>query len=157
MLNTEATPPEYNIFEVNSSGKGNILATITDAPAAYIHSMFSTENYVILIVWQSDFGKKTSKPYYNVLDNLKDWDPERKTLFCGIKIALLLLILANISPDVVDKVKGGVVAKYTSETFFAFHEVNCTYYMQPQRHWLTKNRSTRLKIAMDLSSLIFLL
>ncbi|KFX98243.1 hypothetical protein V490_02393 [Pseudogymnoascus sp. VKM F-3557] len=107
MLDVGATPPVYNIFEVNALGKGNILATITDAPAAYIHSVFSTENYVILIVWQSDFGKETSKPYYNVLDNIKDWDPERKTLFY-----------------VVDKVKGGVIAKYTSETFFAFHEIN---------------------------------
>ncbi|OBT71104.1 hypothetical protein VF21_09515 [Pseudogymnoascus sp. 05NY08] len=107
MLNTEVTPPEYSVFEINSLGKGSILATITDAPAAYIHSMFSTANYVILIVWQSDFGKETSKPYYNVLDNIKDWDPERKTLFY-----------------VIDKVKGGVVAKYTSETFFAFHEIN---------------------------------
>jgi torulene dioxygenase len=89
MLNTEVTPPEYNVFEINSSGKGNILATITDAPAAYIHSMFSTANYVILIVWQSDFGKVTSKPYYNVLDNIKDWDPERKTLFCESKTEIL--------------------------------------------------------------------
>jgi torulene dioxygenase len=78
------TPPVYRVFEVNSLGSGSILATITDAPAAYIHSLFSTENYVILIIWQADFGKETSKPYYNVLDNLKDWDPERKTLFCGL-------------------------------------------------------------------------
>lgn len=85
MLDADATPPVYNVFEVNALGKGNILATITDAPAAYIHSVFSTENYVILIVWQSDFGKKTSKPYYNILDNIKDWDPERKTLFCELK------------------------------------------------------------------------
>lgn len=84
MLDADATPPVYNVFEVNPLGKGIILATITDAPAAYIHSMFSTKNYVILIVWQSDFGKKTSKPYYNVLDNLKDWDPKRKTLFCRL-------------------------------------------------------------------------
>jgi torulene dioxygenase len=41
--------------------------------------------------------------------------------------------------DVVDKVKGGVVAKYTADAFFAFHEVNRIYNLQTQLHSLTNN------------------
>jgi torulene dioxygenase len=129
-LDTTTTPPQYSVFEVNASGIGSILATIADAPPAYIHSLFSTENYVILIIWQADLGKKTSKPYYNVLDNLKDWDPERETIFCGSYQYPFSDYLLILFPDVIDKAKGGVVAKYTTDTFFAFHEVDITLELQ---------------------------
>ena len=78
ILNT--TSSEYKVFQIDASGKGEILATITDAPSAYIHSMFSTENYVILIIWQADLGK--NKTVTNVVDNIKDWNPNRDSLFC---------------------------------------------------------------------------
>ncbi|KAF2448415.1 hypothetical protein P171DRAFT_440796 [Karstenula rhodostoma CBS 690.94] len=49
-------------------------------------------------------GREEGAP---ILDFIQPWDPERLTLFY-----------------VIDKKNGGVVAKYTAPTFFAFHEVN---------------------------------
>lgn len=45
----------YRIFTVSATtGKASILATINHA-AAYLHSIFLTEHYVILCVWNSFF------------------------------------------------------------------------------------------------------
>jgi torulene dioxygenase len=43
------------LIDEKQEGRVDILATITDAPAAYLHSSFMTEKYVILAVWQADF------------------------------------------------------------------------------------------------------
>ncbi|KIJ16065.1 hypothetical protein PAXINDRAFT_155225 [Paxillus involutus ATCC 200175] len=45
----------YRIFRVSAAtGKTDILATITDAPAAYLHSSLITENHFILCVWGNE-------------------------------------------------------------------------------------------------------
>ena len=81
-----------------------MLATISDAPPAYVHTLFSTEHYLILVVWQADYAKKAT----TVVGSLGPWNPKRHTLFY-----------------VIDKVNGGVVSKYVSdEAFFAFHQAN---------------------------------
>ncbi|OTB15691.1 hypothetical protein K445DRAFT_22630 [Daldinia sp. EC12] len=67
--------PTYKIFGVGPTGELNVLAVITDAPAAYIDTLFRTENYLILIVWQADF-KQQGK---DLLSTLGPWDPDRKT------------------------------------------------------------------------------
>lgn len=105
VLDTSAKPPVYHVFGITSpEGETNIIANITDAPPAYIHSMFHTEKHVILIVWQADFTKAGE----SVLTSIGPWNPERKTLFY-----------------VIDPVNGGVISKYESEdAFFAFHEIN---------------------------------
>ncbi|KAH8656325.1 carotenoid oxygenase [Ilyonectria robusta] len=104
-LDLTAQPPVYSIFGIQPpSGECKILATITDAPAAYIHALFGTEDHLIHVVSQADYVK----PGKTVLDSIGPWRPERKTLFY-----------------VVDRVKGGVVSKYESEeAFFAFHQIN---------------------------------
>ena len=100
----DTKPPTYQVFGVNTKGKATILANITDAPPAYIHSTFNTENYIILIIWQADYTKQGT----TVLTSLGPWDPERKSLFY-----------------VIDRINGGVVAKYASaDAFFAFHQIN---------------------------------
>ncbi|KAL7935145.1 carotenoid oxygenase [Trichoderma chlorosporum] len=106
IMDPTAKSPTYKVFRVDTNGVGQVLATITDAPAAYIHALFSTENYLVLIVWQADFGP-TPKPTNNILDSLKPWDDSRQTLFY-----------------VISKANGTVMAKYTSDSFFAFHEIN---------------------------------
>lgn len=105
LLDLEAQPPAYHVFGINApDGKATILANVTDAPPAYIHSLFGTEKHLVLIVWQADLTKQGK----TIVDSLGDWDPERKSLFY-----------------VIDKKNGGVVAKYESEdAFFAFHEIN---------------------------------
>jgi torulene dioxygenase len=107
LLDITAEPPVYQVFGIQPNGEGKVLANITDAPPAYIHSIFSTENYVIMIIWQCDFGPP-SKENSGILDLIMPWNPERPVYFY-----------------VIDKKAGGVVAKYkTSKSFFAFHEVN---------------------------------
>ncbi|KAK4551912.1 hypothetical protein LTR86_010813 [Recurvomyces mirabilis] len=105
VLDTSVDPPEYRVFGVDPfTGRGRILATINDAPAAYLHSIFNTANYIILIVWQADLVK----PATTLLGALGKWDPSRKTVFY-----------------VIDRVDGGVRAKYiSSDAFFAFHSIN---------------------------------
>lgn len=105
VLDTSAKPPVYRVFGLEAPhGQARILANISDAPPAYIHSLFSTENHIILVIWQADLAT----PGKTVLTSLGPWDPKRHTLFY-----------------VIDRVKGGVVAKYVSDdAFFAFHEIN---------------------------------
>lgn len=106
ILDFQGETSMYQVFAIEADGKGRVLANITDAPPAYIHSVSSTENYVIQIIWQSDFGPPPQQGS-PVLEFIQPWDPERPTLFY-----------------VVDKKRGGVVATFTAPTFFAFHEVN---------------------------------
>lgn len=48
----------YNVFRIRGSGadrgKVDVLAQITDAPIAYMHSSCMTAKYYILCVWQAD-------------------------------------------------------------------------------------------------------
>lgn len=107
VLDVSAQPPVYQVFGIQTDGQGKILANITDAPPAYIHSLFSTENYALMIVWQADMGPppKENSP---ILDMIQPWNPDRPVFFY-----------------VVDKRGGGVIAKYLApKSFFAFHEAN---------------------------------
>ncbi|KAM6529599.1 hypothetical protein FALCPG4_007729 [Fusarium falciforme] len=105
LLDMSLKTPTYRVFGIQPpSGEAKILANITDAPPAYLHSLFGTENHLILIVWQADLVK----PGRTVMESIGPWNPERKSLFY-----------------VIDRVNGGVVAKYESEdAFFAFHQIN---------------------------------
>lgn len=105
ILDFEAEPPVYRIFTIQApEGEARIIANITDAPPAYIHSMFATEKHIIFIVWQADYVKRG----VNILDSIGEWDPKRKSLFY-----------------VIDRSHDGIVTKYVSpDAFFAFHEIN---------------------------------
>lgn len=105
VLDLETSLPTYRIFSVSPPhGAAKVLATITDAPAAYIHALFGSQKHLILVVWQADIVKESP----TVLESLGEWDPDRKTLFY-----------------VVDRERGGLLRKYESpDAFFAFHEIN---------------------------------
>lgn len=104
VLDLEEEEPTYRVFRIDPTGETSVIANITDAPPAYIHSVFSTENYIIMVIWQADFTHKDR----TVLSSLGEWDPERNTLFY-----------------IIDRFNGGIVAKYEApDTFFAFHEAN---------------------------------
>ncbi|PIA93926.1 Retinoid isomerohydrolase [Cercospora beticola] len=105
----------YRVFGANpQTGEVRILAKIphTEAKPAYIHSMFCTPNFVILCVWSAHF----KQPYglnmlwtRNVLDTLDNFDANSQS-------AAWLVI---------DRHHGrGVVKKFTSPAFFAFHTTN---------------------------------
>jgi torulene dioxygenase len=46
--------PIYTVFCVPAKGEVRVLAKVEDAPPAYLHSLWMTEKYVILCVWQAD-------------------------------------------------------------------------------------------------------
>ncbi|KAJ9616761.1 hypothetical protein H2200_000480 [Cladophialophora chaetospira] len=103
----------YRIFRVSAStGKTTILATFTHTPA-YIHSLFLTENYVVLSVWNSFYKAGGASILWtrNLLDAMA-WDGKQSTTW---------FVIDKKSPAEGGK---GVVAKYTSDPFFCFHTIN---------------------------------
>lgn len=100
----------YRIFRTSATtGETDILATFHGKPA-YIHSLFLTENYVILCVWNSHitWGGLSILYNKNIVDAIAPFDPKSKA-----------------SWYVVDRTNGkGLVATYESDPFFSFHSVN---------------------------------
>ncbi|CAG1997569.1 unnamed protein product, partial [Fusarium graminearum] len=48
--------PVYRVFGIYPpEGETKIIANITDAPPAYIHSLFHTEKHTILVIWKTFF------------------------------------------------------------------------------------------------------
>lgn len=100
----------YRIFRVSAStGKTSILAKITDAPGAYLHSFFLTQNYVVLCIWGGHYAYGGLKLLWekNIADALAPLDPAKPARWY-----------------VVDRHGKGVVATYESESFFCFHTIN---------------------------------
>ncbi|KAH7886703.1 carotenoid oxygenase [Phlebopus sp. FC_14] len=101
----------YRIFRVSAStGKTDVIGTVTDAPAAYLHSSLLTENYFILCVWAAHYSWGGAKMLWekNMLDAIAPFDPAKKALWY-----------------VIDRKHGkGLVAKYECDPFFCFHTVN---------------------------------
>jgi len=100
----------YRISSVSpSTGQATILATITDAPPAYLHSFFLTANYVILCVWGSHYAYRGMSLLYqsNILDSIAPLDPKQPCRWY-----------------VVSRAGHGVIATYTSPAFYSFHTVN---------------------------------
>ncbi|KAK2612004.1 hypothetical protein QQS21_001969 [Conoideocrella luteorostrata] len=103
----------YRIFRVNAdSGTTDILATISDKelPAAYIHSFFLTQNYVILCVPTSHLAWRGMRVLWerNVIEALKPFNPKNKCKWV-----------------VVDRRHGkGVVATFSTPPAFFFHSIN---------------------------------
>lgn len=107
----------YRIFQISASTqKTTILATITDAPPAYLHSLFLTEKHVILCVWGSHYALRGLSLLWhrNILDSIAPVDPAKPCLWY-----------------VIDRTPAnqGVLATYTSPPFFSFHTVNA--YSEP--------------------------
>jgi torulene dioxygenase len=103
-------PGTYRVFSTSASnGETTVLATFKSTPA-YIHSLFLTENYVILCVWNShiSWGGLSLMYQKNVVDSISPFDPNSKANWY-----------------VVDRKHGkGLVATYESDPFFCFHSVN---------------------------------
>ncbi|KAI0917770.1 hypothetical protein AcV7_007097 [Taiwanofungus camphoratus] len=113
--------PVYKVFRIKPGEKDgpepdrtdhavDVLAEIVDAPAAYLHSFAMTQKYVVLCVWQADFTYSGASIVFNrnIAGSInKKWNPKRNALFY-----------------VIDRHNGGVVAKYETPPFFAFHQIN---------------------------------
>jgi torulene dioxygenase len=106
------TSPKYRIFHTSvTTGQTDILATVTDAKPAYIHSFWITEHYFILCIFGSHFALGGSKMLYtrNVLDAIEPTDHKVGNRFYVI--------------DRTEK-RRGVLSVFESDAFFAFHSIN---------------------------------
>jgi torulene dioxygenase len=105
--------PVYRVFCTSAAtGKTSILAKLSgkDAKAAYLHSFFLTENFLILCIWPAHFASGGAWVLWrrNIIDALADFDPSATTKWF-----------------VIDRHHGkGVIAKFESSAIFAFHTVN---------------------------------
>lgn len=104
----------YRVFHVSAStGQTSILATIK-APPAYLHSMFMSENFLILCVWNSFFSAAGAPILWmrNYLEALAKFDSSKPATWYVI--------------DRIPLKEGGrgLVATYTSDAFFCFHTIN---------------------------------
>ncbi|PFH57062.1 hypothetical protein XA68_15579 [Ophiocordyceps unilateralis] len=103
----------YRIFRVNAAdGTTDVLATVSapDLPAAYIHSFFLTENYVVLCIPGAHFAWNGLKILWerNIVDAIKPFDESRPCQWL-----------------VVDRRHGrGLLCRFTTPAAFFFHSVN---------------------------------
>lgn len=121
----------YRVFRVSAAtGKTHILATIQHAPV-YLHSMFLTENYVVLCIWNSYFQGAGSAILFkqNILESLTYDDTKPATWF----------VIDRLSPEEGGR---GVITSYESDPFFAFHTVNA-YEEQVTSSVPTNNATTQ--------------
>ncbi|KKY28681.1 putative carotenoid cleavage dioxygenase [Phaeomoniella chlamydospora] len=104
----------YRIFTVSAStGSTYILATIT-SQIAYIHSMFLTEHYLVLCIWNSHFSLGGAGLLWkrNFVDALKPLDRSKKALWYVI----------DRTP--IEHGGRGLIKTLESEPFFSFHTIN---------------------------------
>lgn len=105
--------PTYRVFQVSAAtGETSILATISGPGiyAAYIHSLFLSDDFVILCIWNSHLSYNGIAVLWkmNVLDAISPFDSQYPAKWL-----------------VVDRKHGkGLVAEFDSPAFFAFHTVN---------------------------------
>lgn len=103
----------YRLFRTSAStGKTSILATLQHI-TVYIHSLFLTENYVILCLWNSHFRAGGSMILWN--DNIID------SMEFNQSVPAKWVVVDKRS---VEEGGQGVVATYESPPFFGFHSVN---------------------------------
>ncbi|KAL2398759.1 Carotenoid dioxygenase [Exophiala dermatitidis] len=110
----------YRIFRVSaSSGQTSILAKFHHS-AAYLHSLFLTENYVVLCVWNSFYkaGGASILWHHNLLDAM-GWDNRHPAMW---------FVVDKRPPEEGGR---GLIARYASEAFYAFHSINA--YEEPSQ------------------------
>ncbi|KAI4147543.1 MAG: hypothetical protein LQ340_005503, partial [Diploschistes diacapsis] len=101
----------YRIWQAHAAtGKTDVLATI-EAPPAYLHSIFLTQNTVLLCVWNAHFAYRGAAIIYhrNVLDSIAPLDPNEPARW----------YVVDRSPA-----RRGLLATYHSPAFFCFHTIN---------------------------------
>ncbi|KAF2683855.1 hypothetical protein K458DRAFT_432042 [Lentithecium fluviatile CBS 122367] len=99
----------YRVFCTSAStGQTQILATFPGKPS-YLHSLFLSQNYVIVCVWNSHFKWSGISILYenNLLDAVAPFDPKSKATWY-----------------IVDRTGKGLIATFESDPFFSFHTIN---------------------------------
>lgn len=105
--------PVYRVFRVSGeTGKTEILATLPmpELPPAYIHSLFLTQNYVVLCVPSTHYAWNGLKIVWegNLVEAIEPFDKAKLSQWV-----------------VIDRRHGkGVVSRFTTPAGFFFHSVN---------------------------------
>jgi carotenoid cleavage dioxygenase-like enzyme len=99
-------PGRYTVFSLGAAPAEHRILARFPAPPAYIHSFALTERYVVLMVWPTHLNLLKLLWRRNITGSM-GWKPEEGTVF-----------------HVVDRERGARVARYRSDAFFAFHNVN---------------------------------
>lgn len=105
--------PVYRVYRVSAATrKTDILATIPmpELPPAYIHSLFLTENYVVLCVPSTHYAWSGLKIVWekNLVEAIEPFDKSKLSQWVVID----------------RRHRKGVVARFTSPAGFFFHSVN---------------------------------
>jgi torulene dioxygenase len=99
----------YRVFRTSfSTGQTEILAKFKGNPA-YLHSLFLTEHYVVLCIWNSHISWSGLSILYhkNMLDAIAAFNPSSEAKWY-----------------VVDRAGRGLTTTYESDPFFCFHTIN---------------------------------
>ncbi|KAL2845890.1 carotenoid oxygenase [Aspergillus pseudoustus] len=102
-----APQPTYRVFCVSAAtGETSILATFSATPA-YLHSLFLTEDYVIVCVWNAHLSPK-ELANGALIEAVQPFDDSKPAKWY-----------------IVDRKYGkGLIATYDSRAFFCFHSIN---------------------------------
>ncbi|PYH47377.1 carotenoid oxygenase family protein [Aspergillus saccharolyticus JOP 1030-1] len=101
--------PTYRVFRISAStGQTTILATFPATPA-YLHSLFLTQDYVVLCVWNAHLDVSTfNTPQHSFLDAIQPFDASEPSVWY-----------------VIDRQGDqGLVGIYRGPPFFSFHTIN---------------------------------
>lgn len=103
----------YKLWRTSAStGQTSILASFNHTPS-YLHSLFMTENYVILCVWNSFYAMGGALiPWKKNLLEAMAWDGSKPCTW----------FVVDKTPT--EKGGKGLVATYESEAMFCFHTIN---------------------------------
>ncbi|PXF49211.1 Beta,beta-carotene 9',10'-oxygenase [Gracilariopsis chorda] len=99
------SPVTYKVFKLKQDDKSSIIAEFEETPR-YLHSFAVTDKYVIMILWPL------------TVHGLKIWFHQNKMAGLHYNDSEPTLFI------VISRAEDRVVAKYTSESFFCFHQVN---------------------------------
>ncbi|KAJ7259590.1 dioxygenase [Mycena haematopus] len=108
------TPPQggtYRVFAVSAkTGQTDVLATFNHTPA-YVHSMFLTEHFVVLCVWNAFYKGFGASILWkrNLVEAMDQYDRSKPATWF-----------------VIDRTtaRRGVVATFETGAFFCFHTIN---------------------------------
>jgi beta,beta-carotene 9',10'-dioxygenase len=97
----------YRLYRIRGGGKPQLLGELPTPEPAYVHSFAMTETYLVLVecplVVKPVSLTQWMRPY---IENFR-WKPQRGSAF-----------------HVLDRHTGQLVARFDSDAFFAFHQVN---------------------------------
>ncbi|KAJ6508593.1 putative beta-carotene dioxygenase [Mycena sanguinolenta] len=101
----------YRLFTISAkTGKTDVLATFNHTPA-YIHSMFLTEHFAILCVWNAFFRSFAAPLLWtrNLIEGMSQYDRSKPATW----------FVVDRTPA-----RRGVVATFETPAFFCFHAIN---------------------------------